>query len=302
MQNNVNVNLSEEMWPFTDDFIFMMVMQDTKVCTDFLKMVLPEEDFTQIKIRPQENPFFRDETLADARELPAVSVETQKTLKFQRDKHGVRLDALAKGMKQWSSIEMQTWKEPHLGKRDRYYKCNMDLDQLSAGADYSELKRNYVIFICTYDPFGKDEAVYRFQSWDLKNSLNLGDDSYTIVLNTSCSTEKVPPELKAFYEYVNDPAKCDGSQLVREIDERVRKYNVSDWRVKRMRFDELRREQYEQGLAEGKEIGKEIGAADMQERLNKLGVLLAGADRVDDLLRSMQDLDYQAQLLKEFGL
>ena len=90
MPNNKNTEFEETMWPFTDDFIFMMVMQDANVCSGFLKMVLPEEDFAEIKMRPQENPFFRDESVAYTEVLPPVSVETQKTMKFQRDKHGVR--------------------------------------------------------------------------------------------------------------------------------------------------------------------------------------------------------------------
>ena len=218
----------------------------------------------------------------------------QKTLKFAKEKHGVRLDALAKAANQWAAIEMQTWKESALGKRSRYYKCNMDLDQLGTGADYKELKKNYVIFICTYDPFGQDSPVYYFQSWDIKNCLNIGDDAYTIVLNTRCTAEKVPAELKAFYEYVNDPDLKDGSELVRNIDERVRKYNSQEWRVKRMRFDELRREQYELGI--------EKGASDMQEKLNKLTILLAGKGRMDDIVKAASDAEFQEQLMKEFGL
>lgn len=189
---------------------------------------------------------------------------------------------------------MQTWKESALGKRSRYYKCNMDLDQLGTGADYKELKKNYVIFICTYDPFGQDSPVYYFQSWDIKNCLNIGDDAYTIVLNTRCTAEKVPAELKACYEYVNDPDLKDGSELVRNIDERVRKYNSQEWRVKRMRFDELRREQYELGI--------EKGASDMQEKLNKLTILLAGKGRMDDIVKAASDAEFQEQLMKEFGL
>ncbi len=280
----------DKFWTFEDDFIFMMVMQDAKICTEFLRMVLPEEDFEEVKVHPQENPLFVDSSLAKGN----FCVETQKTLKFQRDKHGVRLDALAKGAKQWSSIEMQNWKEPALGKRTRYYRCNTDLDQLAAGAGYSELKSSYVIFICTYDPFGLNEPVYSFQSWDCKNNLNLGDSAFTIVLNTKCSPEKVPPELKAFYDYMNDSSKCEGSQLVKDIDDRVRKYNTNDWRVKRMRFEELRREQYEKGLAEG--------AADATERLNKLNDVLMEAGRIEDLKKSWKDTAFQQQLLEEFGL
>ena len=136
--------------------------------------------------------------------------------------------------------------------------------------------------------------MYFFQSWDCKNNLNLGDSAFTIVLNTKCSPEKVPPELKAFYDYMNDSSKCEGSQLVKDIDDRVRKYNTNDWRVKRMRFEELRREQYEKGLAEG--------AAEATERLNKLLVLLAECGRLEDAVKAASDPAFQQQLLEEFGL
>ena len=285
--NNDDRSYGEKTWPFTDDFIFMMVMQNAGICRDFLRMVLPEEEFEEVKVRPPENPIFADE-------LENFTVEMQKTMKFAKDKHGVRLDALAKAANQWAAIEMQTWKEPELGKRSRYYRCNMDLDQLETGADYKELKRSYVIFICTYDPFGEDSPVYHFQSWDVKNHLNIGDDAYTIVLNTRCSSEKVPAELKAFYEYINDPSRSEGSKLVRDIDERVQKYNSQEWRIKRMRFDELRREQYELGVAKGH--------ADERETLNKLNDLLLESGRLDDLKKSLKDKAFQQNLLEEFGL
>jgi len=65
-----------------------------------------------------------------------------------------------------------------------------------------------------------------------------------------------------------------------------------------MRFEELRREQYEKGLAEG----EERGAAKTTERLNKLNDLLMEAGRIDDLKKSWKNPAFQQQLLEEFGL
>ena len=48
---------------------------------------------------------------------------------------------------------MQTISNLPLGKRARYYQSNMDLDCLEKGADYTALKKCYVIFICTFDYF-----------------------------------------------------------------------------------------------------------------------------------------------------
>ena len=58
----------------------------------------------------------------------------------------------------------------------------------------------------------------------------------------------------------------------------------------------------EDGFEQGRKIGLEKGREEATERLNKLGVLLEEAGRVDDLLRSMRDPAYQQYLLEEFGL
>ena len=57
-----------------------------------------------------------------------------------------------------------------------------------------------------------------------------------------------------------------------------------------MRFDELRREQYELGLANG------------AARINKLIVLLTDQGRIDDLIKAATDTEFQEKLLEEFGL
>ena len=49
--------------------------------------------------------------------------------------------------------EMQTSKKDNLPKRTRYYQGMIDLNLLERGADYKELKKSYVIFICPFDQF-----------------------------------------------------------------------------------------------------------------------------------------------------
>ena len=65
-----------------------------------------------------------------------------------------------------------------------------------------------------------------------------------------------------------------------------------------MRFDELRREQYELGIAKG----IEQGTAETTEQLNKLTSLLLSANRIDELKKAAEDTAFQQQLLEEFGL
>ena len=89
----------------------------------------------------------------------------------------------------------------------------------------------------------------------------LKDLSYTIMLNTKCSPEKVPEALKPFYEYLNDPKKNQASELTRMIDERVRKFNSSEWRKKYMTFEYILNEQKRESEAIGFEKGRSEGAA-----------------------------------------
>ena len=149
----------------------------------------------------------------------------------------------------------------------------LELDFLAQGQPYKDLKPSYVIFICTFDRFKMDEPVYFFRSWDVEKGLPLGDLSYTIVLNTKCSSEKVPKALKPFYEYLNDPKKNQASELTRMIDERVRKFNSSEWRQKYMTFEyilnEHRRESFAEGEAVGLERGRSEGATQKQREIAK---------------------------------
>ena len=48
----------ENLIPFTDDFMFSLVMRDIEICREFLELVIPEEEFGEIKIVSPENPLF----------------------------------------------------------------------------------------------------------------------------------------------------------------------------------------------------------------------------------------------------
>ncbi len=252
IENNKDNSIydSPKFLPFTDDRIFMNVMRSPKICRALLELILPNEEIGAIRLKKSDNPLI-DNSEIDEGADENLSVETQKTLKLEADAHGVRFDAFVASSKLWADIEMQTDNDSKIDKRARYYHANMDLDFLEQGQSYENLKPSYVIFICTFDRFKRDEPVYFFRSWDVEKGLPLDDLSYTIVLNTKCSPEKVPEALKPFYEYLNDPKKNEASELTRMIDERVRKFNSDEWRKKYMTFEYILNEQKRESFAEG---------------------------------------------------
>ena len=266
IENNKDNSIydSPKFLPFTDDRIFMNVMRSPKICRALLELILPNEEIGAIRLKKSDNPLI-DNSEIDEGADENLSVETQKTLKLEADAHGVRFDAFVASSKLWADIEMQTDNDSKIDKRARYYHANMDLDFLEQGQPYENLKPSYVIFICTFDHFNMDEPVYFFRSWDVEKSLPLKDLSYTIMLNTKCSPEKVPKALKPFYEYLNDPKKNQASELTRMIDERVRKFNSNEWRKRYMTFEYILNERGRESEA----IGFEKGAAQKQREIAK---------------------------------
>ena len=279
---NNSIYDSPDFLPFTNDNIFMNVMRSPEICRGILELALPNEEFGEIRIMNSPHPFL-DDAEGGENALANLTSETQKTLKFEKDAHGVRFDAFIKSDQLWAEIEMQTGANLVLGKRARYYHANMDLDSLEQGVAYDKLKPSYVIFICTFDYYGRDQPVYFFCSWDKENSLPLDDFSFTIILNSKCSPEKVPEALKPFYAYLNDPSKNQASELTRMIDERVRKFNSDEWRKRYMTFEymlnERERKGIEQGRSEGEAIGLEKGATrekrEIAKNLKSLGMAMA---------------------------
>ena len=89
---------------------------------------------------------------------------TQNTIDITSDGKGIRLDVYLEGDSKVYDIEMQTTGKSNLPKRSRYYQGMIDLNLIEKGADYSELKETFIIFVCLHDPFKHNECVYTFEN------------------------------------------------------------------------------------------------------------------------------------------
>ena len=125
-------------------------------------------------------------------------------------------------------------------------------------------------------------------------------------------------ELRPLFQYIKTESVNPDDSFVSMIHQRVLKYQNDEEVAYNMTLEEdfLRErekaerkgceigmaEGREAGLAEGREAGLAEGRVEMQERINKLGLQLKAAGRLDDLFHSMEDTAYQQQLLEEFKL
>ena len=150
-------------------------------------------------------------------------------------------------------IEIQTTDgaDGWLPKRTRYYQSMIDLDVLGKGKDYIELKKSYVIFICTFDPFDLNEKIYTFsnQCHELRD-LELGDETTKIFLNAKGTKDNVDKDVESFLAYVDgNAAKGKFTQDIAAEVERLKQHNETrvEYMTLMMELKQQRREGYTEG-------------------------------------------------------
>ena len=213
-----------------DDFMFSVIMRNPKFWKPFLERILG------IKISHIEYP------------------KSQETIDISADAKSVRLDIYVENGKETVyNIEMQTTENRNLPKRTRYYQGMIDLNILEKGDNYKELKRSFVIFVCTFDLFGEGRHIYTFENRCIQNpELGLGDDTTKIILNTKGTMNDVTPEIKKLLNFIDGKEPED--DFTRELDEAVQSVRKNEkWRLDYMTLQMNYQEKYEQGIEHEKE-------------------------------------------------
>ena len=147
------------------DFMFGKVMMKKELCRQMLERVLGEP------IGEIEYP------------------DAQKTLSISAGSKSVRLDVYVMDEKKRvydSEMQRRAPSDDELPKRSRYYQGVMDLNLIQKGANYSSLNESYVIFICTFDPFGQGLGKYTFQNICLERRDLIMGDQTTNVYSGKC--------------------------------------------------------------------------------------------------------------------
>ena len=169
--------------------------------------------------------------------------------------------------------------QEELPLRIRYYQGMIDQEILSTGTDYIFLKETYIIFICTYDPFGKGKYVYHFHmTCDEDENIQLHDKMNWIFYNTTADLSEAPEGIKKFLSYVENEAAED--EFTRLLDKEVKNARLNEeWRAEYLKTYvndmDMRREGYiegeklglERGKAEGEKLGRAEGERERDRTL-----------------------------------
>lgn len=212
--------------------------------------------------------------------IERVEVSREKSIVYHPEYKGVRLDVYAKDEHQSHyNVEMHVERKAALGKRSRYYQSQMDMELLLSGEDYSELPNTYVIFICDFDPFGEEKYRYVFE-------MQCKESKHT----------NVKADLAESEEAFDDP-------YVEQLQKFIRKVKRSREMEERfMIFEEMLKEEREEGREEGRSVLKET----LLLCLQSFGDI---PDEVLEQIQAQQDMEvlknwmqtaFQSKTLEEF--
>lgn len=217
---------------FTDDFMFCKILYtNPELCQQLLELILGKK-------------------IKEIRYLT-----TQNSIDITSDGKGIRLDVYLEGDNKVYDIEMQTTLNVNLPKRTRYYQGMIDLNLIEKGADYSELKETFIIFVCLDDPFHKNECVYTFENRCKEvPDLCLRDESTKIFLNASGNKANLPEELRDFLAFLSgeEPKGKLATQIAQKVEQAVKH---EEWRTEYMTLLQRDREKFAEGKAEGRMEG-----------------------------------------------
>ncbi len=242
-ENKIYITIPEdELWEnlkISNDFIFAKVMRNPELCKGLLERLL------DIKIDHIEYP------------------EEQKTIDIAKDSKSVRLDVYLKdGNGTVYNVEIQTTSNKNLPKRTRYYASMIDLNEIEKGADYNGLPQSFVIFICTFDVFGRGRWKYTFQNVCMEDKkLLLNDGTVKIFFNTTGTKGRINKDTKNILEFIEGGAAGDG--FTGKLEQEVIKIKENkEWQVEYMTLMMREREKYNEGKIEGAVITyKEVGVS-----------------------------------------
>lgn len=227
-----------------DNFMFSKVMQNKKLCKQFLEIILG----------------------VNIKEI--IFPEYERVIDIRYDAKSIRLDVLLEDDEHTVyNLEMQATNRDYLTKRTRYYQDLIDLDLIEKGQSYGELNHSVIIFICTFDLFGQGRHIYPFENRCTKDfSLALGDGTEKIFINTVGTMDDIDEEFQELMDFFNgmEPKGDFANALQAEVS-RIKEGQEWRWEYMTLQvfMDDARREERkigrEEGIAEGREEGRAEG-------------------------------------------
>jgi len=218
---------------FSDDFMFGKVTQDKELSRYLLECLLQRE-------------------VGELQD--AIS---QKEVRYTKKGKPIRMDMYTRDDKRVYDSEMMNQNKKsieslQLSRRTRFYQSSIDTDHMNRNASYKSLPDSAILFICTFDPFGRALSKYTFQPKCLEDDeLYLNDGTEWVFYNCTYEGDDIPEDLRQFYEYMQS-GKAD-NDLTRRIDNAIAEAKKrEEWKSEYMKERVLLMDAREEGREEEK--------------------------------------------------
>lgn len=230
--NFININWHKTI---VDDLVFGSVMEKKSNCARLLNLLLHKHS------KPQQ-----------------IDVIRQKVVDNNQEEKGSRLDIFVEDVNNHDlyDLEMQRKNDHDLAARIDFYLSHINGLRLKKGQKYKDIRDIYVIFLCTFDYFGKGQVVYDLQLTDKKNpEIVLPTKAHFLIFNAAAVSKTKDEQLRHFLELMH--GKID------VLDENIRAFQASideyikgpEWRARKMKFEyemmKVRNESEKRGLIKG---------------------------------------------------
>ncbi len=199
------------------------------------------------------------ETLLDIEISRVECVQDEKSVDVDALAKGVRFDVYVSNSTQVFDVELQMINRGDLPMRARYYQSVADVDSLNKGMSYSDLKENYIIFLCPFDLFGENLPVYTFENICKENpAIKLNDKTMKVFYNFKQYEKVSNDEQKRLLEFFSSGKSA--TKLTNRLDTLLHELRGKQkWRQQYMTWEMMLNERHEDGFYEGKSEGIAIG-------------------------------------------
>ena len=146
---------------------------------------------------------------------------------------------------------------------------------LNKGQDYSELKKSYIIFICTFDPFEAERYIYTFENVCLEDSSQqLKDETIKVFVNTKGKNGEVSDYFRELMHFLDtSEMKKYNNPLVNDMAKALEKARTKEeWGKEYMSIEMLKRDAREEGRVEGRVEGRDYQALQTARNMHAAGM------------------------------
>jgi len=192
----------EELCPM-DDVFFEKLAHDINFCEEVLQVILQRKD------------------------LKVVKAEPQKSLRNVKGR-SVIVDVLCKDTNgNYHNIEIQKHDNDDHQKRVRYNGANVDTFIAEKGSDFKDLPELYVVYISSFDFFGKNRTVYHIDRV-LRETGDVVDNGFhEVYVNTQVDDNS---EISELMELFKSP-DAEGNEKFPKVTKAIKHFKTGKGRI-----------------------------------------------------------------------